>query len=208
MAYLNFAEFDSGRGGAALLHGCRRRASAATTARPRCSSSGRNRSWYLIYQSQPPQYSTADDLADPATWTAPQERLSRRNHRQQACPRLSLDYWVICDDENCLHVLHWRRRQALPDADDTRRIPERLRHGRARGDSRTTSSICSKAARTYKVRGRRQVPDAGRSDRADGVATTARGPRARLESSWTPLAHTWEAPFAGENNVTFAAGRH
>ncbi len=28
--------------------------------------------WYLIYQSQPPQFSTADDLSKPETWTKPE----------------------------------------------------------------------------------------------------------------------------------------
>ena len=53
--------------------------------------------WYLVYQSGPPQYSTADDLSRPDTWTAPQSFFAS----QPASVNNWLDFWTICDTANC-----------------------------------------------------------------------------------------------------------
>ena len=53
-----------------------------------------HKKWYLIFQSQQPQYCTTDDISKPETWTAPQnffERLPR------STPRLPIDYHVLVD---------------------------------------------------------------------------------------------------------------
>jgi hypothetical protein len=54
--------------------------------------------WYLIYQSQQPRYSTANDLSQPSTWTAPQNMFTTT---PSGMPSLPIDYYVICDDTNC-----------------------------------------------------------------------------------------------------------
>jgi hypothetical protein len=54
-----------------------------------------HKKWYLIYQSQPPQYSTADDLSKPETWTKPENFFETK---PASAPQLWIDYWVICDD--------------------------------------------------------------------------------------------------------------
>jgi len=53
-----------------------------------------HKKWYLIYQSQPPQYSTADDLSKPETWTKPENFFDTK---PASAPRLWIDYWMICD---------------------------------------------------------------------------------------------------------------
>ena len=53
--------------------------------------------WYLIYQSGPPTYSTADDPTQPQTWTAPQYFYSG----QPSTVSNWIDFWVICDTANC-----------------------------------------------------------------------------------------------------------
>jgi CheY-like chemotaxis protein len=50
--------------------------------------------WYLIYQSGPPQYSTADDITKPETWTKP-ESFFPTNPPEVS--RNWLDFWIICD---------------------------------------------------------------------------------------------------------------
>ena len=54
-----------------------------------------HKKWYLIYQSQHPQYSTTDDLSKPETWTKPESFFASK---PASAPRLWIDYWVICDD--------------------------------------------------------------------------------------------------------------
>jgi hypothetical protein len=54
-----------------------------------------HKKWYLIYQSQHPQYSTADDLSKPETWTRPENFFASN---PAGMPRLPIDYWMICDE--------------------------------------------------------------------------------------------------------------
>ena len=54
-----------------------------------------HKKWYLIYQSQHPQYSTTDDLSKPDTWTRPENFFASN---PPGMPRLPIDYWIICDD--------------------------------------------------------------------------------------------------------------
>ncbi|HEY5449969.1 MAG TPA: non-reducing end alpha-L-arabinofuranosidase family hydrolase, partial [Polyangia bacterium] len=56
--------------------------------------------WYLVFQSGPPMYSTADDPGDPKGWAPPKPFFA-------AEPAIVagnggwLDFWVICDDAAC-----------------------------------------------------------------------------------------------------------
>lgn len=54
-----------------------------------------HKKWYLIFQSQQPQYSTTDDLSRPETWTKPKDFFASK---PSSAPRLWIDYWMICDD--------------------------------------------------------------------------------------------------------------
>ncbi|MCS7034257.1 MAG: non-reducing end alpha-L-arabinofuranosidase family hydrolase, partial [Phycisphaerae bacterium] len=54
-----------------------------------------HKKWYLIYQSQHPQYSTSDDLADPASWSEPRNFFE---NKPATVGDLWIDYWIICDD--------------------------------------------------------------------------------------------------------------
>ncbi|HPC94376.1 MAG TPA: non-reducing end alpha-L-arabinofuranosidase family hydrolase [Sedimentisphaerales bacterium] len=47
-----------------------------------------HRKWYLVYQTQPPAYSTTDDLSKPQTWTAPQRFF---DGEPAGMPRLPID---------------------------------------------------------------------------------------------------------------------
>jgi hypothetical protein len=54
-----------------------------------------HKKWYLIFQSQQPQYCTTDDISKPESWSRPQDFFEGK---PEGAPRLWIDYHVICDD--------------------------------------------------------------------------------------------------------------
>jgi len=160
-----------------------------------------HKKWYLIYQSQHPQYSTTDDLSKPETWTRPENFF---DGKPASAPRLWIDYWMICDDTHAYlfftgdngHV--YRSLTKIEDFPKGMSDPEIVIEG-PRND-------VFEGSMTYKIKG------------ADTYLTLveAIGParyyRAwisdRLDGGWTPVqdADTWQKPFAGINNVTFEDG--
>ena len=160
-----------------------------------------HKKWYLIYQSQHPQYSTTDDLSRPETWTKPADFF---DGKPAGAPRLWIDYWVICDATHAYLFFTgdngrvYRSRTGIAEFPKGMSDPEVVIEG-PRND-------VFEGSMTYKIKG------------TDTYLTLveAMGParyyRAwisdRLDGEWTPLpdANTWEKPFAGINNVTFADG--
>ncbi len=157
--------------------------------------------WYLVFQSQQPQYCTTDDISKPETWTAPQNFFERL---PDSTPRLPIDYHIICDDTHAYLFFtgdngrFYRCRTTIEDFPMGMSDPEV-----AIEDSRDN---LFEGSMTYKIRG------------TDTYLTIiealspARYYRAwlsdDLNGEWTPLegADSWDAPFAGINNVTFAEG--
>jgi hypothetical protein len=157
--------------------------------------------WYLIFQSQQPQYCTTDDISKPETWTAPQNFFERL---PESTPRLPIDYHVICDDTHAYlfftgdNGCFYRCRTKIEDFPEGMSDPEI-----AIQDSRNN---LFEASITYKIKG------------TDTYLTLiealspARYYRAwtsdRLDGEWTPVpdADTWRKPFAGINNVSFEDG--
>lgn len=56
--------------------------------------------WYLVFQSGPPMFSTADDPGDPTQWTAPAALFAKTPKEVEANGGW-LDFWVICDAQSC-----------------------------------------------------------------------------------------------------------
>ena len=154
--------------------------------------------WYLVYQTQPPKYSTTDDISDPSSFTQPKPLFTGK---PRSAPDLWIDYWVICDDDNCYlfftgddGALYRSRtsREDFPDGMDEPVIAMRM----AKNDLFEGSA-------TYKIKG------------ADGYVTLveAIGPSGvryykawtadALDGAWTPIANSFDRPFAGERNVSF-----
>jgi hypothetical protein len=160
-----------------------------------------HKKWYLIFQSQHPQYCTTDDITKPETWTAPQNFFTRM---PRSTPRLPIDYHIICDDTHAYLFFtgddgrFYRSRTKIEDFPNGMSDPEI-----AIEDNR---SKLFEGSMTYKIKG------------TDTYLTMiealspARYYRAwisdNLNGEWTPLegADSWEKPFAGINNVTFADG--
>jgi hypothetical protein len=161
--------------------------------------------WYLVSQSGPPNYSTADDPNKPDTWTAPEAFYASEPAIITANGGW-LDFWIICDDVNC-HMFssddkgRWYRSQTkIGD------FPNGFGDPVIAMQDKTNKYNLYEASNVYKVKGRSEYlaiieaigPTAFRFFRS-WTAPSLTGP-------WTALADTWDNPFAGQSNVTFDNG--
>jgi hypothetical protein len=160
-----------------------------------------HKKWYLIFQSQQPQYCTTDDITRPETWTAPRDFFEGK---PGGAPRLWIDYHVICDDTHAYLFFtgdngrFYRCRTRIEDFPNGMSDPEI-----AIQDSREN---LFEASITYRIKG------SGSYLTLIEALSPARYYRAwiadSLDGQWTPVpgADTWDTPFAGINNVTFEEG--
>jgi hypothetical protein len=160
-----------------------------------------HKKWYLIYQSQHPQYSTTDDLSKPETWTKPENFFATSPAEM---PRLPIDYWIICDATHAYLFFTgdngrmYRSRTTIDEFPKGMSPPEIVLDD--------TRENVFEGSMTYKIKGAEKYL----------TLVEALGPgryyRAyladRLDGPWTPIAgaDSFASPFAGINNVTFAEG--
>jgi endo-1,4-beta-xylanase len=164
--------------------------------------------WYLVYQSGPPQYSTNDDIDNPAGWTAPQSFYASEPATVTQTKGATggwLDFWVICDDANC-HLFfsddngHWYRSQtAVADFPSGFGEPVVV----LRDDANPTRLY--EASNVYRVKGTNKYLALVEAFDADsGQHRYFRSWTAdALDGDWTPLKDTYAAPFASSVNVGF-----
>ena len=157
-----------------------------------------HKKWYLIFQSQQPQYCTTDDISKPETWTAPKNFFDKLPTNT---PRLPIDYHIICDDTHAYLFFtgddgrFYRSRTTLENFPKGMSDPEI-----AIQDNRNN---LFEGSMTYKIK------DTESYMTIIEALSPARYYRAwisnDLNGQWTPVpgADSWETPFAGINNVTF-----
>jgi hypothetical protein len=160
-----------------------------------------HKKWYLIFQSQQPQYTTTDDLSKPETWPRPVDFFPTK---PPGAPRLWIDYWMICDDTHAYLFFTgdngrvYRSRTRLEDFPKGMSDPEVVIEGPRNDVFEGSMTYRIKGTHTYltlvEAIGPARYYRAWASDRLDGP--------------WTPVpdANSWQEPFAGINNVTFADG--
>ena len=74
--------------------------------------------WYLIFQSPQPRFSTTDNIADPDSWSAPQDFF---DGTPKSVVQGWLDYWIVCDDTHAYlffpddHGRFYRSRTRIED---------------------------------------------------------------------------------------------
>jgi endo-1,4-beta-xylanase len=165
--------------------------------------------WYLVFQSGPPQYSTNDDLTNPAGWTAPKPFYPAGEPPTVTATKGAkggwLDFWVICDDSNCYLFFsddngHWYRGQTTVAS-----FPSGFADPAVvlRDDANPTRLY--EASNVYKMDGTGKYLAIVEGYDADSnyhryfrswTADT-------LDGDWTPLADTFAMPFASTADVTF-----
>ncbi|MBN2069696.1 MAG: hypothetical protein JW739_08680 [Opitutales bacterium] len=155
--------------------------------------------WYMVYQSQQPQFSTTDDLSDPESWTAPENFFENSD-----MGGLRLDYWIICDKKYAYLF-------ATGDDGNVYRSKTKLENF-PKGMSPFEVIISGaredifEAGMTFKIKGMDKYLTLVE---AIGPARYYRAWIAdTLDGDWSELegANTWKHPFAGMNNVRFEPG--
>ena len=158
--------------------------------------------WYLIYQSQPPTYSTTDDISKPETWSAPKFFFAAE---PKGTPKLWIDYWIICDDKNAYLFSSgddgrwYRSRTKLEDFPNGFSAPEIVMETPERYDLFEASCV-------YRIKGMDKyvafIECIGKKGNRYFKSFLAD----RLDGKWQPLHATEADPFAGLNNMTYEAG--
>jgi len=159
--------------------------------------------WYLIFQSGPPMYSTADDPSDPTKWTPPAPFFASE-------PAIItqnggwLDFWVICDSAFCHlffsddHGRWYKSKTAIgsfPNGFDT---PVIVMQDAEAGRLFEGSNVY-KVAGTNKYFALIEAFDSTSNWRRYFRSWTSES----LDGPWTPYRDSGTAPFAGLSNVTF-----
>jgi hypothetical protein len=160
--------------------------------------------WYLIYQWTDPRtdvfgpgFSTLDDPGRPSTLTPP------RFLYDEKPPNIDgwLDFWVICDDSRAylfftsLDGRMWRAHAPL----------SRFPHGWSEPIVALQADIFE-ASHTYKLAGRKEYLTIVEAQHPGQRRYYKAYLADRLDGQWRPLADSWELPFAGQTNVSFAPG--
>jgi endo-1,4-beta-xylanase len=159
--------------------------------------------WYLVFQSGPPMYSTADEPGDPTRWTRPAPFY-------ESTPAVItandgwLDFWVICDDAFCHlffsddHGRWYRSKTAVADFPNGFGDPIVVMQDEEAGRLYEASNV-------YQVAGTNQylalieAYDSTSNFRRYFRSFTAES----LDGPWQPLRDSGNTPFAGKSNVTF-----
>ncbi len=159
--------------------------------------------WYLIYQGGDPLYSTTSNIDDPLSWSAPKPffPVAPDKIKDSQGRNLWLDFWNICDDENCYLFF-------TNDNGDFYRAETRLEdfpngfHNTTlvmRGDSRDDMF---EASNTYKIAGTDQYLTI-----IEAISPQGRYFRGWLADSlageWRPLTSGPMNVFADADHVTF-----
>ncbi|MEV5608565.1 non-reducing end alpha-L-arabinofuranosidase family hydrolase [Streptomyces sp. NPDC052225] len=165
------------------------------------------KTWYLIYQTGVPSYSTTKNIDDPTSWSAPK-------NLQDSMPQIIkdnigngywVDFWNVCDEEMC-YLFSSDDNGHLYRAETTvKEFPNGFRNTKI--VLQDDKFDLFEASNVYKVKGTADqyllmVEAIGSDGRRYFRSWTAHG----LDGQWSPLADTEENPFARSTNVSFGDG--
>lgn len=208
MVYLSFTSFDQA-GSAAPYYMDKTPGFAGYHAAPQLFYFAPQSKWYLVFQSGPPQYSTADDPSRPETWTPPQSFFASEPDivtQNAGSPGIGwIDFWVICDDTTCFLFFENDNGTFFRSQTPIGSFP----HGFstpviAMQDTSNMGYNVFEASNVYKIKGANKylaiIEAIGATGRRYFRSWTADA----LDGAWTPLAATEAHPFAGASDVTFS----
>jgi hypothetical protein len=158
--------------------------------------------WYLIYQSQHPQFSTTETIEDASSWSAPQSFFAEK---PASAPELWIDYFVICDDTHAYLFFTGDNGKLYRSRTELDQFPKGMSEPVVVLEDENRFNLFEGSAH-YKIKGTNQyltlVEAIGPGGRRWYRAWTAPA----LDGEWTPLADTWDNPFASTEVITYAEG--
>jgi endo-1,4-beta-xylanase len=162
--------------------------------------------WYLVFQSGPPQYSTNDDVANPAGWTTPVNFFATEPAvvTQNQGSGGWLDFWTICDTANCYLFFSDDNGTFYRSQTDIGSFPSGFANTVVVMQDPTPGRLFE-ASNVYRMKGTGQY--LALVEAFDATSFYHRYFRSwtadSLDGTWTPLQDTFAAPFASTSNVTF-----
>ncbi len=159
--------------------------------------------WYLVYQTQAPAFSTTKDPTDVSSWSEKTLFMKMPEMVVENSDWGGIDYWVICDDTDCFLFFSadngflYRARTLKTD------FPDGF-EGTTEVVMEDTQNALFEASNVYKIAG---------TDKYLLIHEAISGLKGRyfrswisdrLDGEWTPLADTFDNPFASLANVTGA----
>ena len=161
--------------------------------------------WYLVYQSGPPMFSTADDPGDPTRWTEPSPFFAK----PPAIVKDNggwLDFWVICDAQSCHLFFSNDKGRWYKSKTSVAQFPYGFSDPVVLLEDAEAGRVFE-ACNVYKINGANtylaliEAFDATSNGHRYFRSWTA----ASLEGPWAPLHNDGQSPFAGGQNVSFDA---
>jgi len=159
--------------------------------------------WYFIFQSPQPQYSTSSDPTNPASWSAPQNFFAS----QPASVSNWIDFWVICDSANCYLYFAGDNGNIYRSQTAKSSFPQGFSEPQIILQDANEFNLFE-SDKVYALQGLSQYL----------LTVEALGPTGTryfrafiandLGGQYTPIpdADSWDTPYAGENNASYPSG--
>ncbi|MFZ0960274.1 MAG: non-reducing end alpha-L-arabinofuranosidase family hydrolase [Terriglobia bacterium] len=158
--------------------------------------------WYLIFQSPQPQYSTTTDPTNPASWSTPQNFFSA----QPASVSAWIDFWVICDSANCYLYFAGDNGNIYRSQTAKTSFPQGFSEPQIILQDANAFNLFE-SDKVYALQGLNQYLLTVECIGPTGYRFFRAFIADDLGGQYTPIpdADTWTNPYAGQNNVTFPA---
>ncbi len=197
LAYLNFEDWEDADD-AELYYMDRTPGFEGYMAAPHVFFFEPQQKWYLVYQTQPPAYSTTDDISDPGSWTEPEPFFVGK---PRSAPELWIDYWVICDDSDCYLFFTGDNGGLYRSKTSKQDFPQEMDEPVLA--MRMAENDLFEGSATYKIKGVDQYLTLVEAIGPEGIRYYKAWVADELDGAWTPVQNSFDRPFAGETNVTF-----
>lgn len=162
--------------------------------------------WYLIFQSGPPMFSTNDDPGDPTKWAEPAPFFAKEP------PIITqnggwLDFWVICDAQLCHMFFSNDKGRWYHSKMTIAKFPYGFSEPVVAMEDSEAGRLFE-ACNVYKIKGTNKY--LALIEAFDSTSNYRRYFRSwtseSLDGPWKPFNDNGSSPFAGKENVSFAAG--